>query len=253
MNDLQWRLLMTGHRSGAENMRIDEVLALDLARGVGQPTIRFYGWQPWAISLGWHQPETDVLSDEAGRDGIDVVRRPTGGRAVFHARELTYSVVMPASGRSVREVHEEISRALLAGLRNAGIEAELEAATPDRSALYREEASVTCFVSSSRSEIKVGSRKLVGSAQRRYAGPNGTEVILQHGSVLLRDDHTGIVKYLRLSDERRQAVLAVLRDRSTDVSSVLKREVSFDEMADCMIRGFAESWDIPEMAALSHE
>jgi len=239
-----WRWLDTGLQSGQQNMTIDEDLAREVLNGEGAPTVRVYGWQPWALSVGWNQSIDDILLERAEEHGVDVVRRPTGGRAILHARELTYSVVMPAKGRSIGGVYKEISNALVAGLRFLGIRATLETGTPDFPTLYKQESSGMCFVSSARSEIKVGTKKLVGSAQRRYAGRDGTEVVLQHGSLLLGDEHTRIVNYLRLAEDRRALVLKELRERSTDISAVLRRDVEFDEVADCLKTGFEETWNI---------
>jgi lipoate-protein ligase A len=183
----------------------------------------------------------DIRIDKVQSDGIDIVRRPTGGRAVLHATELTYSVVMPAEGRSVSEIYRIISRGLVAGVRRLGVNAAIENGNPSASALYRGAA---CFVSAARFEVKVDGKKIVGSAQRRYAGVNGEEVVLQHGSLLLGCEHRSITKYLVLPETEREHLTAELHERSTDLETILGQPVSFDEAALAIQSGFEEAWGV---------
>ncbi len=220
-------------------MQTDESLALSLCRGSGLPTLRVYGWSPWALSLGWNQSPDDIRIEEAQSDGLDIVRRPTGGRAVLHAEELTYSVVMPVDGRNVGEIYRIISEGLVAGVRRLGVNATIENGTPSVSALYRGAA---CFVSAARFEVKVGGKKIVGSAQRRYAGVNRGDVVLQHGSLLLGGEHRNIANYLVLPDAEREHLRVELHERSTDLETLLGHPVSFDEAARAIVSGFEEAW-----------
>lgn len=222
-------------------MQTDESLALSLCRGVGLPTLRVYGWAPWALSLGWNQSIDEVRVDRAHSDGIDIVRRPTGGRAVLHARELTYSVVMPSEGRSVSEIYRIVSRGLVAGVRRLGVNAVIESGHPSASALYRGAA---CFISAARYEVNVDGKKIVGSAQRRYAGVQGEDVVLQHGSLLLGGEHRAITKYLALPEAEREHLMAELHDRSTDLETILGRPVPFEEAAGAIQSGFEEAWGV---------
>lgn len=222
-------------------MQIDESLALSLCRGNGVPTLRVYGWAPWALSLGWNQSMDDVRVEKAQSDGIDIVRRPTGGRAVLHARELTYSVVMPLEGRSVNEVYRIVSQGLITGVRRLGVHAAMENGNPSASALYRGAA---CFVSAARFEVKVHGKKIVGSAQRRYAGASGEDVVLQHGSLLLGGEHRTITEYLALPESERLHLTAELHERSTDLETILGHPVSFDDAARAIQSGFEEAWDV---------
>lgn len=240
---MTWRFLNSGECAGRLNMETDEGLALSLLRGEGFPSIRVYGWNPWTLSLGWNQSPEDVLVDRAEADGIEVVRRPTGGRAVLHADELTYSVVMKAEGKSVREIHRMISEGLLCGVRRLGVEAALEERGGDFPAGsgFR---SAACFVAAARSEIVVAGRKLVGSAQRRYGAQGREDVVLQHGSLLLGDDHIRIVDYLRMPGDMRDALRRELRRRSTNLSAELGRRVSIEEAAAAVKEGFEEAWGV---------
>lgn len=241
----RWQFLNTGFHSGSYNMCVDELLADALLRGGGFPTLRVYGWAPHALSLGYHQPLADIDAGRCAAYGIDVVRRPTGGRAILHADELTYSVVMAAEGRSVSSVYAEVSRALVAGLQSLGANVDFVSSQLDFGRLYRSSSSIPCFSSSSRYEIQHKGRKLVGSAQRRYTSAGGSEVVLQHGSILLGPGHQRLAELVDTQDlEFRRTLRRILGVRTTDLASVLGREVSFDEVAGAIRRGFEEAWNI---------
>jgi lipoate-protein ligase A len=171
-----WRLLLELEgRPGWQNMAMDQALLGRAARG--ERWLRLYRWVPHCLSFGRHEPA--LRRYDRGRieaRGVDVVRRPTGGRAVWHADELTYALAAPAEPfGGLRQAYEEIHRMLLAALRVLGVGAEL---APPRAPAPVDAGS--CFASPVGGEITVGGRKLVGSAQlRQDAG------LLQHGSLLL--------------------------------------------------------------------
>lgn len=233
-----FRLLNTGRESGGFNMRFDEELAAGPLAEL--PVLRLYGWSPPAVSIGRHQSPDDLDTNLLARDGIDVVRRPTGGRAILHWNELTYSAVLPLAGRSLREVYLFLNEGVLAGLRTLGVDAELTGVETDFREAYRQPSSIPCFSTSARNEIHAGGRKLVGSAQRRYG-----DVVLQHGSILLGPEHARITDYLALPDGASRAAMRAALERSTvDLRELLGREVTFAEAAAALCRGFAERWDI---------
>lgn len=240
-----WRYEDSGPWPGEINMRRDTEMAAELTYGEGRPSIRFYAWNPYAISIGWNQSLDDVDVEKAQAAGLDIVRRPTGGRAILHAEELTYCVAMPALGRGVQQAYEHISRALIEGLRRLGIDAAVERSQPNFADLYRESTGMACFSSAGRYEIKCGGRKLVGSAQRRYHRPDGTEVVLQHGSILIGPEHKRLVEFLRVpSDEYRDRLRWLLDEQTTDLQSLLCRAVSFGEVAGALKEGFQRVWNI---------
>lgn len=238
-----WRFLNTGATNGAANMAIDEAMLVGVNRGTTPPTVRVYAWEPPTVSLGYAQRAEDELDLEAvRRAGFGVVRRPTGGRAVLHAGELTYSVVGPAGeeplGRSIMEAYEAIARALAEGLRELGVEVELSPVATE--AVGRDGASPPCFASAGRYEIVVDGRKLVGSAQRRVG-----RGVLQHGSLLTDATHERIAEVMRVEDERRRdAVRKVLARKTTSLSAILGRDVAFDEVAEAVRAGFARAWGV---------
>ncbi|MEW5933385.1 MAG: biotin/lipoate A/B protein ligase family protein, partial [Bacillota bacterium] len=130
---MRWRLIRDGYHDGATNMAVDEAIMLAHARGEVPPTLRFYGWRPPALSLGYAQKaEREVDLEACRRAGVDVVRRPTGGRAVLHDREVTYSVVISTAlfPGSVVETYRRLSAGLVEGLRLLGLQAEVQEGPP---------------------------------------------------------------------------------------------------------------------------
>ena len=240
-----WQFRNTGYRTGAENMKYDEQLAQSLLASAHPYVVRVYGWSPPAISLGWHQNITEIDLEKCSREGIDVVRRPTGGRAILHSDEVTYSIAMVASQKSVLSVYQQISEALVRGLRELGADVALEKSQPHFPSLYRSPSAVACFASVARYEIHIDGRKLGGSAQRRFARPDGQEVVLQHGSILLGEDHQRMVDFLGgLDGEQRDKLKLELRQNTVDLSSALGRKVRFEEVVTVLRWGFEKTWGI---------
>jgi lipoate-protein ligase A len=163
-------------------MALDEAL-LERARRTGEATLRVYGWARPTLSFGRHQRARGVYDvDRLRASGVDVVRRPTGGRALLHHREVTYAVAAPdAHGRTLRESYARINRLLVDALRVLGVEARV--AAPTTRAPFPDGA--PCFDTATGGELVVGDAKLVGSAQWRQEG-----ALLQHGSILVDDDQT---------------------------------------------------------------
>jgi lipoate-protein ligase A len=244
MSPSPWTFIDSGEQTGASSMALDESLARALASGEGTPSLRLYRWKPWAISLGYNQPAGEIDAARCAGDGIDIVRRPTGGRAILHAEELTYSVVMPAGRKSVLQVYNEISTALVRGLALYGVDVSLQKSQPDFAREYRSSSSIPCFASSARYEIEWRARKLVGSAQRRFSGPGG-DVVLQHGSILCGDAHIRLAGYLAAPvAEARAQILATLRERTADLRMITGSAVDMPRLGECIRRGFEEAWGL---------
>ena len=181
MGKEKWRLINDPPLSGKINMDRDLQIMLEVAEGKAPPTLRLYRWSPPALSLGFSQKEEKVADLEACRRlNIDIVRRPTGGRAVLHHRELTYSIVIPENHtlipKGILPSYKFLSRALITALDLLDIGASLAAGEKKG----QKPIPGACFDSSSAYEIQVGGKKVVGSAQLRRNG-----VLLQHGSILL--------------------------------------------------------------------
>jgi len=242
-----WLVVDPSAQTGARNMRCDEETARALQHalpGDAHATLRLYRWNPWAISLGYHQSADDLDAALCARDGIDIVRRPTGGRAILHAEELTYCLVMEAGRRSVLEVYNDISRALVRGLQLFGVPVTLQKAQPNFAETYRQASSIPCFTSSARYEIEWGGRKLVGSAQRRF--PDGErDVVLQHGSILCGPAHRRLVDYLRIADPAvRDQIRKEMAEKTVELSAILGTSPDVGKLAACIRRGFEMEWAI---------
>lgn len=232
-----WRLLVTGFADAATNMAVDEAIQTAHARGEVPPTLRLYGWAPPAVSIGYFQRmAAEVDLDACRRLGYGYVRRPTGGRAIFHHEELTYSVVIREEllPGGVLETYRTLARGLVAALRRLGAPAELAPGEPDPR--LAGEPSAACFDTPSAYELVVAGRKVVGSAQTRREG-----TILQHGSVLLDLDAELLFTLLRVPAGQRDAAVAHLRSRAAGLRQVLGRELGWEEAARALPEGFREA------------
>ena len=224
-----WRRLDTGERDGATNMAIDEAILRGVADGSSPPTLRFFAWRPACLSLGQAQPAGDVDFDACRALGVDVVRRPTGGRAILHVDELTYSVAAPESEARVQggivESYRRLSEGLLAGLSRIGLPVQ-QVERPDN---HDRDQGPVCFEVPSNYEIVFDGHKLVGSAQVRKNG-----VVLQHGSLPLVGDIARICDVLATKPDRER-----VRARAITVERAIGRAVTFDSAARSMAEGFA--------------
>ena len=178
---MMWRLIVERAQRGARNMAVDEALAEAVDAGRSAPVLRLYRWSPPCLSLGFSQPYEAADAGFCAAHGVDVVRRPTGGRAVLHHLELTYAVAAPlgqgAFTQDLQAAYRTICGALVAGLRAVGVPAELSGAPAN--GLIKPTQAIPCFVGPAAGEVVAGGRKLVGSAMRRLGNS-----ILQHGSIL---------------------------------------------------------------------
>lgn len=233
-----WRLLVQREPArGAWNMAVDEAISRAVAVGEAPATLRFYAWAPPCVSLGRHQSLTALDTARCRGLGYEIVRRPTGGRAILHTDEFTYSVIAPADEPAVQglvlDSYLRLSRGLVAGLAKLGIAAEPAPGTNRAGP----NASAACFEVPSAYELVAGGKKLLGSAQNRRA-----KVVLQHGSLPLFGDLTRLVECLALPDEAARATLRRnLAGHATTVEQVLGRRASFDEVAAAMAAGFQEA------------
>ncbi|MFZ5855962.1 MAG: lipoate--protein ligase family protein [Chloroflexota bacterium] len=229
-----WRLLSTPPAPGAWNMAVDESILESIGRGASLPTLRLYAWTPACLSLGVAQPFADVDSSRLRARGWDVVRRITGGRAILHTDELTYSVIGPAENPilagSVLESYSRLAQALLHAVQVLGMSVEMKEGKADESG----KSNPVCFEVPSTYEITVNGKKLIGSAQARRK-----EGVLQHGSLPLVGDLTRICQVLSFADESaREDAATRLLARAATVESALSRVVAWDDAARAMVRAF---------------
>ena len=234
-----WRLIIEdAPRSGPANMAVDQAIAEACAAGDSPATLRFYRWQPPAVSLGRHQPLAEIDLAAVERLGYEVVRRPTGGRAILHTDELTYSVAAvaqePRVHGGVMDAYLRLSNALVAGLAQLGV----VATKADAHVRAGADVSAACFEVPSAYELTAGGRKLMGSAQSRRAG-----YVLQHGSLPLVGDIARVVDVLALPAEDAARLRAELRTRACTLAEVLgvvedDPQVGFLPVAQAMAGGF---------------
>ncbi len=236
-----WRLIINSPNSGAWNMALDEAILENVATKRQPPTMRLYDWHPYALSLGHAQPFADVNLETLNSQGWDVVRRPTGGRAILHADELTYSISAHeddshVSG-NVLESYRLLSSGLLKGLEIAGIVADSKPKNQQEKNLA---FNPVCFQYPSDYEITFQGKKLIGSAQaRRNHG------VLQHGAIPLFGDITRIVAVLSFPDEQTQIdARQLLAKRATNIEQVLNKNLSWFFLAECMQKGFEQALGI---------
>ncbi len=232
-----WRLLITEPAPGSWNMAVDEAIARCTADGLSPTTLRFYQWRPGAISLGRHQPVADIDRAQVERLGYGLVRRPTGGRAILHIDELTYSIAGRAEDESLQgavlDSYNRLSEGLMLGLRRLGLEAAKAPATNRAGS----DVSPVCFEVPSAYELVVGQYKIMGSAQSRRAG-----YVLQHGSLPLYGDITRLVDVLVAPDAAaRDSLRQMLRERAATVEMLLGRRVTFWEAATVLIDGLTSA------------
>ena len=233
---MDWRLLITPPARGAWNMAADEAILehAQAGRGASLPTLRLYAWTPPCLSLGYAQPFSDIDIHRLKQRGWEVVRRATGGRAILHTDELTYSVIAPSNEPSVEgsvlESYNRLSQALLLAVKKLKLPVEIKEGQANESAT----PNPVCFEVPSTYEITVNGKKLIGSAQARKK-----EGVLQHGSLPLAGDLTRICQALVFENELLRAEASQrLFERATTVESALGRAVSWDEAAQAFIHAF---------------
>lgn len=221
----KWRLIDMRIENAPTQMAIDEAIAMARLKHDTPNTIRVYRWQPSAVSIGYFQSiEKEVNLEACEEYGVDVIRRITGGGAVYHdyGGEITYSLVAPESHpkmpRDILESYKEICGAIINGLGNLGVEAE--------------------FVPVN--DIGAGGKKISGNAQTRRHG-----VVLQHGTVLVDSDIKRMFEVLRVSKAKiSDKLIAAVEERVTNIRRYLDREVSFNEARNALVKGFEDSFDI---------
>lgn len=234
------RVLIDDAAPGVRNMAVDEALMRAVAVG-GLTTLRFYRWAPGCLSFGRNQEAIGAYDGTlAASRGIDVVRRPTGGRAVYHDRELTYAVAAPADAwGTLRTAYCRINRALAAGLRGLGVPAGCAGEAPGapRAPLPSARA---CFRDPLPGEVIAGGRKLIGSAQWRDGG-----AFLQHGSLLLEDDQGMVEEFrTRRDDGSRDADSALGDTGAAALSEFCSVAPSLDDLVSAIRNGFTTEFSI---------
>jgi len=227
-----WRLIVDGAVPGARNMARDVAMMEAVSEGLAPPTLRLYGWNPPCLTLGRHQGVEAADLEFCRREGIDVVRRPTGGRALLHHLELTYAVIAPIGAgplpRALQDAYRLICRGLVRAMRALDVDASLTDGEVNV-LLPSPRSAIPCFKAPAGGEVVVGDRKLIGSAMRSHAG-----TVLQHGSILLDWDGRLQAGSMGLADD------SALRPHVTTLADELDRPVSRADLLDTVVDAFAE-------------
>ncbi len=231
----KWLLLVDDPIDGQTNMDRDrELLKWAYSDDDAVPVLRFFLWNPPTVSIGFGQPMEQIDAQKCAERKIPIVRRPTGGRAIYHHNEFTYSVTLPPSHKlsqlNVLGTYNELSRALALGLRNLDIPAKLSRGEPGA---YSKNPS--CFSSTSRYELVVNGKKLVGSAQRRRH-----KAVLQQGSIMAGSQYKLLAEIV---SENGDAIRKELDHHSTYIEEILGEIPKYDDFIDAMISGFEKAFE----------
>ena len=253
---MKWRLLLDEPACGAHNMAVDEALLLSQTPN-DAPVLRFYDWNPPCISLGRFQKYSSLIPHPSS---LPLVRRPTGGRAIWHQHEITYAVVLrqellPRECHSIIGSYQWLSRAFINGLQSLGVAAQLaESHTNNHKNAARHATAVNCFASAARSDFVVNGRKLIGAAQCRKNG-----AILQHGSLLLSVDHekwrqniggsmeaTISLEELGISASRAEIIIALCKGVQSTLDAHLQEDCLSETEKIVAARLFSQKYTLSE-------
>ena len=241
-NHSPWRLLISPPNNGYWNMAVDEALLFHTANKTSLPTLRLYSWDLPTLSLGYSQTIKDVDLNQLQTRGWRCVRRPTGGKAILHTDELTYSITTaldePLMSGSLLESYQRVSAALQRTLQNLGVSttADSQYSKPENV----EKTDPVCFQIPSNYEITWNHKKLIGSAQARKSGG-----VLQHGTLPLFGSLTRITEVLSYaSDTEREKAIQNIRGHAVTLEEATGRIVSWQDAADAFVEGFQEETNI---------
>ncbi len=238
-----WRLLISPPLDGATNMAIDEAILHALAEGVGRPTLRFFQWQPPCLSLGYNQHWAEVDAEACQSLGYTWTRRPTGGKAILHTDEVTYSLIIPQNDPRVKggimNSYRALSFGLLRGLEKLGVVASQATKEETKAKRNAGGGGPVCFDTPSRYEITWQGKKLIGSAQLRRR-----KIVLQHGTLPLYGDLQRILAVLTFSEEERVQQARLLPERAITLEQVVGRALTFEAVIPPLIEGFSEALNL---------
>ncbi|MED3553801.1 biotin/lipoate A/B protein ligase family protein [Cytobacillus praedii] len=241
-----WRFIDSGAGSPSFNMALDEALLDWNSEGKIPPVIRFYGWDPATLSIGYFQKvEKEINMEQVKAHGLGFVRRPTGGRGVLHEHELTYSVIVseehPDMPKTVTEAYRVISEGILKGFHHLGMDAYFAVPrTAEERDSLKNPRSAVCFDAPSWYELVVEGRKVAGSAQTRQKG-----VILQHGSILLDLDEDKLFSLFKYpSDRVKERMQKAFKNKAVAINEISKERITLEQAKEAFMKGFAEGLNI---------
>lgn len=232
----KWRVIKNNTYSGAMNMAIDEAIMISYKEGKSKPTLRFYTWEPACLTIGYFQKlEKEIDLDKCRELGIDYVRRATGGRAVLHEDELTYSIIVGEDNKlidsSINESYKFISQGIVKGLEIEGLEVD-ELSKGER--ITREKLSAACFNTHASYEITINNKKVVGSAQHRRDG-----VILQHGSIVIDFDVDKLFEMIKTkTPELKERAKRFTTSKASGIKIETGKSIDMKSLEESIIKGF---------------
>ncbi|MED3660748.1 biotin/lipoate A/B protein ligase family protein [Ureibacillus sp. FSL K6-8385] len=242
----KWYFINSGPCSPSYNMALDEALLEFHSKGEIPPVIRFYQWNPPTLSIGYFQrAHRDIDFQALKAQNIGFVRRPTGGRAVLHDSELTYSIIVteqyPNLPESVTEAYRFLSEGLLKGFHHLGLDAYFSVPdTEEKQEILKKPKSAVCFDAPSWYELVVEGKKVAGSAQTRQKG-----VVLQHGAILLDLDEDKLLSLFKFpSEEAKQKMREQLPERAVAINRLTDRRITIEECIEAFKKGFEEALQI---------
>lgn len=219
--------------NGAINMALDSILA-EKAGAESDPVLRFYGWEPFCLSLGRHQNAALIDRKRMQADGVHLVRRPTGGSAVLHANELTYSLIVPGGRERHHEIYRLFHHILAQALNRLQYDVTLHNHQDSENYLKDKKTSFACFNRPAFTEIKYRYKKVVGSAQRLL--PNA---LLQHGSVLLSGSQTDVLRYLSITETEKKRLYDALRQSAVSLEEINSHTLEVQTLEKAIKEQFA--------------
>jgi lipoate-protein ligase A len=225
-----------GAFNGCRNMAADQALLNSLLSGASPPTLRFYRWEKPTVSTGYFQKTAQLNLPGIERRGWDLVRRPTGGRAVLHWKEVTFSAVFPTGGRNLWEIFRHVHLAIGAGLQKAGIPALVLPARCQGAPGHNP----ACFASPSRFELTLNGRKVAGTAQKMVR-----DCILVHGSIPIESTYRELYDVIPFpGDAARKAALDKAMEKMTSIQEGTGNIYDFDSLCTFIREGFQKEWEV---------
>jgi lipoate-protein ligase A len=236
-----WRLIRDADYHGIDNMAIDKAICLACGEGNSITTLRLYGWKNPTLSIGYNQKLAEIDCDFCKASSIDIIRRPTGGKAVLHEDEVTFSVASSLDNKlfpkTIPESHKKISLAILEGLRELGIDGRLQ-----EKSLNKIPKDPNCFAIPSIYELTLNGEKIVGSAQRRYR-----KSFLEHGSAKLKINHDRLSRLFFkpcLGEFSNNPILSNEPEPMAGICDFPQNNFTKEQIKDSIISGFEKVFGI---------
>lgn len=222
----KYQLIIDPPSEGLFNMGKDLELAKNFEKS-HSPIFRLYSWKPWCLSLGYNQNDANINKEKLVSNNIDLVRRPTGGRAVLHANELTYSVITKVNSHRTKElIYRDVHQLIAEVFISLGVEVDFVKTNPDFKNFYKsDERSVSCFASSARYELTYDNKKIVGSAQRLFK-----DTLLQHGSILLDYGFENIAEYVSTNESKIKKLKEFTLKTAIPLNAISSKTISLSRL-----------------------